>query len=267
MTFEWRAENDRDYAWLTYSANYLLRTAGIRWAIDPLTLHTRLPEASLPDIAADLRGMDFVLLTHHHADHLDLKLIQALKDEPILWVIPGFLLNRVREKTDLSQSKVIIPEEGKKLKINGIAITPFKSPHWEMIPSPGLDGAGFQRKGVPEMGYLVEFQGSRWLFPGDIRTYDRSLVPGFPKLNGVFAHIWLGRSQALQEKPPLLEAYCDFFSRMDTARIILTHLEELHRPPQELWDRKHAEMVKERLTALRPNLEIAIACMGDRVEL
>ena len=32
MTFEWRAENDRDYAWLTYSANYLLRTAGIRWA-------------------------------------------------------------------------------------------------------------------------------------------------------------------------------------------------------------------------------------------
>lgn len=267
MTSEWREENDRDCAWLTYSANYLLRTAGIRWAIDPLILHTRLPEASPPDIAADLRGMDFVLLTHHHADHLDFKVIQALKNEPTRWVIPSFLLARIREKTELSPLKMIIPEAGKKVKIKGLSITPFKSPHWEMIPSPGLEGAGFQRKGVPEMGYLVEFGCKRWLFPGDLRTYESSLMPGFSTLAGVFAHIWLGRSQALQEKPPLLEAYCRFFSALDTPRIILTHLEELHRPPEELWDLGHAEKVMKGLKTLRPDLEIAIARMGDRVEL
>lgn len=73
-----------------YSANYLFRTANVRWAIDPLRLRQRLPGA--PEMpAADLKDFTFVLLTHSHGDHLDLELMRQLQTFPILWVIPACL--------------------------------------------------------------------------------------------------------------------------------------------------------------------------------
>jgi hypothetical protein len=42
MTAAWRQDNLTDQLWLMYSANYLVRSAGVCWAIDPLTLANRL---------------------------------------------------------------------------------------------------------------------------------------------------------------------------------------------------------------------------------
>ncbi len=264
---EWRAESSRDNAWLIYSANYLLRTGNIRWAVDPLLMHTRLPEAVEVDAARDLQGLSFVLLTHNHADHLDLNLIEDLKDQPILWVIPGFLRARVMERTGLSPSRIVVPEVGKELEISGIRITPFYGAHWEIPPVIKTDEPPLPRKGVHEMGYQVNFNGKRWLFPGDIRTYDRSLLPAFPPLDAVFAHIWLGRKSGLMHFPPLLDDFCRFFSLFDTNRIILTHLDEYHRLPEDLWDQRHAELILERMRLITPHIKIQIAVTDGRIEL
>jgi hypothetical protein len=51
------------------------------------------------------------------------------------------------------------------------------------------------------MGYLLEFNGKRWLFPGDTRSYDASLLQSFGPLEGHFAHLWLSRTGAYLEVP------------------------------------------------------------------
>ena len=49
---EWKSTDTGDHAWLTHSANYLLNTAGVRWALDPLALPARLPGMTSPNYAA-----------------------------------------------------------------------------------------------------------------------------------------------------------------------------------------------------------------------
>src|SRR5512143_4354830 len=70
MVAEWNQPGAQDCAWLMYSANYLLRTAGVRWAIDPLRLEHRLPGAPSVDYTGSLSALSFVVLTHRHSAHL-----------------------------------------------------------------------------------------------------------------------------------------------------------------------------------------------------
>src|SRR5512141_2107421 len=66
MTRSWNAPEGPDRLWLMYSANYLLRTGGLRWAIDPVRLAHRLRGAPEPEAAHDLVDLSLVVLTHRH---------------------------------------------------------------------------------------------------------------------------------------------------------------------------------------------------------
>src|SRR5512143_3834561 len=70
MTTQWAQPGAEHCAWLMYSANYLLRTAGVRWAIDPVRLEHRLPGAPSVDYTGSLSALSFVVLTHRHSAHL-----------------------------------------------------------------------------------------------------------------------------------------------------------------------------------------------------
>jgi L-ascorbate metabolism protein UlaG (beta-lactamase superfamily) len=133
MIAEWRSPAPEDRAWLMYSANYLLRTAGVHWATDPFTLHSRLPEAPTVQAAHDLGGLSFALLTHRHADHLDIPLIHALREAPIQWVVPEALLPDVAE-AGLPAAQIMVPQPGKPFTLHGIDILPFDGLHWEHTP-------------------------------------------------------------------------------------------------------------------------------------
>ncbi len=52
-------------------------------------------------------------------------------------------------------------------------------------------------QGVPATASLVEFNGKRWLFPGDTRNYHTGSLPSFGPVDGLVAHMWLGRGCAL----------------------------------------------------------------------
>jgi L-ascorbate metabolism protein UlaG (beta-lactamase superfamily) len=261
MVSEWQRPEESDRAWLLYSANYLFCTQGIRWALDPLTLHWRIPKAPQMDTAQDLRHLSFIILTHCHADHLDLDLVHNLRVLPILWVIPEPLLAEVA-KTGLSRAKIIVPKAMEPLELEGIKITPFDGLHWE-VDSTYPDG----RRGVPATGYLVEFSGKRWLFPGDTRTFDASQLPSFGPVDGLFAHLWLGRGCALNEKPPLLDAFCSFCLELQPKRIIVTHLEEFGRTIDEYWDKEHFQPVRRQILERAPERIIESAYLGERVDL
>lgn len=265
MVAAWSADAAEDCLWLVYSANYLLRTAGIHWAIDPLQLRHRLPSAEAVDVHG-LRKLSLVVLTHRHQDHLDIDLLRALRTADIRWVVLEDLAPMLVEAAGISPEQMIIPQPLSPIDLGGLVLTPFEGLHWEK-PSAGTNVSA---RGVPSMAYLAEFNGRRWLFPGDVRMYDPSLLPHFEDasaLDGVFAHLWLGRSQALADDPPLLEDFCRFFSELKPRQIVISHLHEFGRSAEDFWDRQHYEKAAARLGELAPQILVRLALMGESVSL
>jgi hypothetical protein len=257
---EWNMPDPGNRVWLTYSANYLFRTNNIRWAIDPLRLHWRIKDAPNVDVANDLCNLSFVLLTHDHKDHLDVELLSALRHLPITWVIPEFILPQLMEQERLPREKIVVPSPLKPTDLHGIHILPFDGLHWETTSAGGF-------KGVPAMGYLIECNGKRWLFPGDTRTYNVKQLPKVNSVDVVFAHLWLGRSSALMDEPPLLDAFCRFFLDLQPRRLILTHLHEWGRDANDFWDESHVELVCSRFRSLAANVQVTHAQIGDSITL
>jgi hypothetical protein len=252
---EWKSDLNKDSLWLTYSANYLLSTGRIKWAIDPYSLFTRIEGGIQPDFSHDLKDIQLVVLTHAHSDHLDLTLISALSQLPIQWIIPDFMLEKMIKIVPLARERIIIPEPGITIQIGDLSIFPFDGLH--------IHG----ELGVPSMGYLAEFTNKRWLFPGDIRTYDFSNLPAFGELDGVVGHIWLGKGEAMESRPSKLDSFCDFFSQFRTRQLIFTHLREYGREKNEMWDLYHFQLIKKQFHHRFPELKVSARLMGDRIDL
>ena len=166
------------------------------------------------------------------------------------------------ERAGLSREKIILPRPMESIEIQGILVTPFEGLHWEN-DCERPDGL----RGVPAMGYLVEFCGKRWLFPGDVRTYDASQLPPFGDLDGVFVHLWLGRASAMREKPPLLESFGRFCMGLQTPRLIVAHMLELGRDATEVWGDDHLLLVKQWLQQHAPGIRVEPARTGQRIRL
>lgn len=260
MISDWQADDAADAAWLTYSANYLLRTKGVRWAIDPLALNWRVPEAPKVDVEHDLDGLSFVLLTHDHCDHLDLNLIRLLREKPIQWVIPTFLQEKVLIETGLAPEKVISPKAMHPIDLNGVMVTPFEGQHL-------ITYANGSCKGLPAMGYLVECSGKRWLFPGDTRVYDISRFPKFGVVDMLFPHLWLGHGSALLESNGYMDAFCQFAADLRPRKIVITHLREFGRDANNFIDDEHAQKALDLLASRYPGIDSSSAHTGEKINL
>lgn len=250
---DWRAPQPAPAAWLTYAANYLFSTGGLRWALDPYVLSTRLPGVPVPDFAADLAELSLVVLTHAHNDHFDPNLIRAVQHLPLRWVIPAAMLEAVRSAADIPAERIYVPENGAPLHFEALTLTPFEGLH--------IDG----NHGVPATGYLAEFEGRRWLFPGDTRVYDAARLPAFGRLDGLVAHLWLGRGGAARRKPPLLDEFCQFCAAFQAPRVLVTHLNELGRGADDLWSERHYRQAAARLAQLQPGVVVGMARMGEKI--
>ncbi len=260
---DWSSQAPEDAAWLIYSANYLFRTGGFRWAIDPVTLHWRVKEADSVSTSGLAKNLELVLFTHSHGDHFDLDLIRDLKDAGITWVIPEAQQDTVFTECGLKPERTITPVPLQPIVIPPLRITPFESLHWDQPASTREQ----KPHGVPETGYLVEYRNNKWLFPGDIRNYCVEELPKFDIIDKLFAHVWLGRKCALMDDPPLLEEFCRFCKGIDPASIILSHLDEWGRGEDDLWEDRHARQVENRLKQLLPDSQVRISHTGERIPL
>lgn len=252
---DWKQSTNSDAAWLTYAANYLLITGGIRWAVDPFSMSTRVKGIAEPDYATDLGSLDFVLLTHAHSDHLDLNLIRALAQRPIKWIVPQHMLEKVVSETGIRKENIIIPTNGESIHIRNISITPFESLHFHALG------------GIDETGYLTEFNGKRWLFPGDIRKFEIDKLPTFKKLDGVFAHLWMGKGKAKDTRPKYINEFVNFHASLAPTKLIITHLDEFGRAEDELWDESHYILVSKEFHSVAPTMAVKMAKMGMKVIL
>jgi hypothetical protein len=86
-------------------------------------------------------------------------------------------------------------------------------------------------------------------------------------VDGLFAHLWLGRGCALQDEPPVLDAFCRLCLDLKPHQIILTHLEEFGRNAHDYWDAMHAEQVRSRIQMMSPHISVSVALLGDGVVL
>ena len=258
MIEQWSIDTEHDALWIMHAANYLAKTSGVRWAIDPVRLGQRLPEAPSPNLAG-LGLLNFVLLTHTHKDHADCHIWHSMREAPTQWVVPSYMLDMFLEATDQTQQqwgkRLIIPKPLEPLVFHGMRVTPFDGLHWEWAADAPADGPPTQ--GVPATGYLVENGERRWLFPGDTRTYDRSRLPDFGSVDIVFAHVWLGRESALLASPPEREAFCRFFAALNPRKkLILAHLYDTSRIPEDCWVQDHVKQVKSPLQPQLPDVQI-----------
>ncbi len=257
---DWSRTTEGDHAWLIYSANYLLVTEGVRWAIDPLTLRWRVPSMPKVDISG-LAALDYIVLTHRHADHLDMSLLRQLNKFSIIWIVPEFLLSTLKPM-GLLPGNVIVARHLEPVHLPKLTLTPFDGLH--LVPDASLPGG---QRGVPALGYLAEFTHKKWLFPGDTRVLDASRLPSFGPVDGLCMHVWLGKEQALNPTPPLLEPFCRFSLELQPKRVLLTHLYEWGRAPDELWTESHASKIEVWAADHAPGLPVQHAVMGDRVNL
>jgi len=170
-------------------------------------------------------------------------------------VIPSYVLEKIETEVKLPRERVIVPRAGEEIEYGPLHLLPFESLH--------MNGT----HGVPETGYLFEFDAQRWLFPGDIRNYQFERLPDFGRLDGVVAHLWLGKARAMDMEPPLLQAFCDFFNRFNTGRLVITHLNEFGRDVREMWRESHFELVRKEIILRNPAIQVEKALMGDMVKL
>lgn len=252
---DWKQQTTSNAAWLTYAANYLVNTGGIHWAVDPFSMSTRVKGIEEPDFYNDLASLDFVLLSHAHSDHLDLNLINALVQRPIKWVIPQHMLEKVLDSSGIKKENIIIPVNGESFHIRNITITPFESLHFHALG------------GIEETGYLTEFNKKRWLFPGDIRNFEINKLPVFKKLDGVFAHLWLGKGKAKDNRPKFMNEFVNFHASLGPSKLIITHLDEFGRAEEELWDETHYVLVSKEFHSIAPTMSVKMAKMGMKVIL
>jgi beta-lactamase family protein len=251
MVRAWRAPRSDDAVWLMYSANYLFNTRGLMWAVDPVFLGNRAPEAHTPNAGEDLAGLDFALLTHAHIDHVDMSLWAQLKGSRCHWVVPEYMVDVFTGDAGMGDCDWSVAVPGEEIAVRGARIVPFVGPHHE-------HRATGETTHVDSTGYLVETDGGSYLFPGDVRTYDPACLSPFKDVSAVFAHVFLGRSAALADEPPLLDAFVDFYVRCRPKKIALTHLFELGREPADCWIESHAEVVADAFRAADAGIEVLI---------
>lgn len=251
MTRAWQAPRTDNAVWLMYSANYLFNTQGLKWAVDPVFLRNRVPEAPMMDVRQDLKGLDFILLTHAHADHIDPVLWSQLTDTSCHWIVPEPMVAFFKQQTSLRAACYSTAVPGKEISVAGATITPFEAPHYEHMPAGGINH-------VDETGYLIKTEGGSYLLPGDIRTYDTATLAPFTDVSAVFAHVFLGRSAALVFNPPLLGAFVDFILNCHPQKVVLSHLYEFGREPEDCWRTLHARGAAEALHSAESSLDILI---------
>lgn len=244
---------EKDSVAMLGASFYVLRLGGVTLAVDPYIKTELLPSLPVRQVEDAFAKLDGVLLTHRHRDHYDKALIALLKALPLKWYVPRFFGPEETDKT-FGTAQTVTVDTGARFLIRDVEVTPFDSPHSDPA----------RNTVTPEYGYLLESGGRRFLMPGDVRVYDPALVPRFTGIDTLFLHVWLGAKQALLPPfEPKMAEMCAFAASFAPGRIILGHLYEFDRRPEDMWTAAHTALAESRLIELLPRAQVITARLGE----
>jgi L-ascorbate 6-phosphate lactonase len=177
------AECQAALGWLGQSS-FLLRGIGATVLVDPfLSPH---PDRLVPPpfAAADARGVDLVLITHDHLDHLDDEAIPgiAAASPAARFVVPEPVVGRL---TDLgvAPARVVPAQPGRAVELDGIRIDPVPACHGVEPADAYTFGLELTGGLYAYLGYVLDLGGVRLYHAGDTILYPgieetlRALAP------------------------------------------------------------------------------------------
>jgi len=233
-------KNDGNGIGVLAPAMYVLKLGKTKIAIDPSLWELPANEDDLKQLVEILSECDVAVTTHGHSDHYDAGLIEMLSEKTLCFV-PDFISQKGKN--------IIKTEDGYISDVGDVKLTFFESAH-------SADG-----NIVPEYGFAVTYAGENYLFPADVRDYEKQHMI-FPDTKVVVAHLWLGRENALNIHNNLyVERFCNFVNSFGSERVFLSHLFDWRRTIEDMWTDIHFDLVKNHIE------NCSFLKLGDRKEL
>ncbi len=257
--FENVFENDVDNKiYFQCASGYVFKICSVVFGMDIVFRTPWLKEQVKDRYFEDLKKLKYFFITHSHVDHYDKPLISALKDTEIVWIIPEFFNKEEVLSLGLREEKIIWAKKDESFELDFGTVTPFESRHFRPTG-----------EGVEEYGYIFDTkEKKRIVCPGDVRRYEKDLFRDFGKIDTLILHVWLGGKNA--ENYPF-EPYASDISKFATDlkpdKIILGHLNEYVRTPDEMWSYMHAGLVTAGIKALKPDTKVIAPYTGDCEDL
>ena len=235
------------------TSSYLFRCSGAAFLVDPCFRDPAWGEPLAGRIAADLEKLDGIILTHEHIDHCDPSFIRMAAGAKVRWYVPDFFSFKELHRLGLSPESIVPVRSDDRVTLGGCTLRFFESNHrnegWTSF--------------VREYGFCLTCGEKNYIFPGDVRDYDPTFYPALPDADVLFAHLWLGKAQALSPPwEPKLTEFCRFILSFRPRAVTLAHLYEVAREPEELWSWQHAGAVADRLFALSPETSLTVPRPG-----
>ena len=236
---------------------YLFCTNGYRWAMDIAFRCSRFLTETPSKVCEYLGDVDLMILTHAHEDHMEESTIRALADTEIQWLVPEFMVKYLLEY-GVRPEKMIVVSAGETLQVGPLSIRVLPGRHFRPNTENGIEAVGYQ---------ITAEKAPTLVFPGDIRDYRTENVEKL-EADYCFAHVWLS-DQAMDPKQyiPKSEELAEFMLRMSDQNIMLTHLYEVARKEESMWQRHHAELVEEAIHKRSPQTTVQIPKVGEVLHL
>lgn len=249
-------KTDGSYGALVAPSAYFFSTNGYRWAMDVSFLYLRRVAEAPSRIKETLGGIDLVLLTHEHSDHLEAATVRELCDTDILWVAPEFIAEKMLS-LGVRREKLITVKAGDDISVGPLRIQVLEGKHFR-----AEDG-----RGVSSVGYLVSADNAPSIaFPGDVRDY-RATEGDTLDADHCFAHVWL-TDRALEPEAyiPKSREFAEFMLKRSKKSIFLTHL-YVDREEEQMWKTHHALVAADAIHNKSPETAVHIPKYGEVFEL
>ncbi|OZM75926.1 MBL fold metallo-hydrolase [Pseudonocardia sp. MH-G8] len=154
--------------WWLGQAGFLLRGAGATLLVDPYLTPTGARQVPPPFPAADAVGVDAVLVTHEHGDHLDVDVARAFAEagSTARWVVPEPVAGKL-EALGIRRELIEPARPGRPVTIGAVRVDPLPAHHG--IDMTDAYGTGAEHSGGPArfLGYVLDLGGTRIYHSGD----------------------------------------------------------------------------------------------------
>jgi L-ascorbate metabolism protein UlaG (beta-lactamase superfamily) len=172
------ARGGRDRLTWLGQAGFRLDIGRVTFVVDPWLSPHELRLASAPAVELAAEGIDWVLITHEHLDHLDLPLLPVvLERSPTASVVlPAPIVPLLEGVAD--EARIVAVQPGDSLDLGGVSVRAVPAFHGVTMEDAYGDGSSLG-SGPRFVGYVIEGE-SRLYHAGDTIVTDELLSALLP---------------------------------------------------------------------------------------